>query len=88
MIPHSDSGQLELRDYLAVLQRRKLTIVLITLVVVGTSVGALNGAFAGNRIASANRGSTATMSIGVRTQRFAGTDFIDESSDFNIAVFC
>lgn len=50
--------------------------------------GALNGGFAGNRIASANRGSTATMSIGVRTQRFAGTDFIDESSDFNIAVFC
>jgi len=53
-----------------------------------TTPGALNGAFAGHRIASANRGSSATRSIGVRTQRFAGTNFIDESSDFNIAVFC
>jgi len=48
----------------------------------------MNGGFAGNRIVSASRGSTATRSINVRTQRFAGTDFIDESSDFNIAVFC
>ena len=39
VIPQSDSGQLELRDYLAVLQRRKLTILLITLVVVVSSVG-------------------------------------------------
>lgn len=51
-----------------------------------TTPGALNGGFAGNRIASANRGST--RSINVLTQRFAGTDFIDESSSFNIAVFC
>lgn len=39
MIPQSDSGQLELRDYLTVLQRRKLTILLITLLVIVTSVG-------------------------------------------------
>lgn len=53
-----------------------------------TTPGALNGAFAGNRIASAGRGSTFTRSILVRTQRFNGTNFIDETSDFNIAVFC
>lgn len=57
-----------------------------------TTPAALNGAFAGNRIASANRSLTGNAipatSIGVRTQSFNGANFINESSDFNIAVFC
>lgn len=53
-----------------------------------TTPGSTNGGFAGNRIASANRGAAiGNRVIGVRTQRFA-SNFVDEDADFNIAVFC
>jgi len=55
-----------------------------------TAPGATNGAFAGNRISSANRGAGAPRVINVQTQRYNNPpgDFLDENTAFNLAVFC
>lgn len=53
-----------------------------------TTPGGTNGGYAGDRTTSANRGPAFRSLIGVRAQRFAGANFVDENTDFNIAVFC
>jgi hypothetical protein len=62
---------------------------------VTASVGATNGAYAGNRIVSVNRALQSPGSapnVGIRTQLLdsidAGPKFYDEDNDFSVTVIC
>ena len=54
------------------------------------SMGANNGAFAGNRIISVSKDSTApgVENVNVRTQRFDSGNFLDEDIRFDVQVVC